>query len=86
MDNILNTQEVHNYYIINSETNIIENVVVATEDVARQMNLKPVYDNAWIGDIYNPPEIEPELNPDKDTVEYINQNMSDSLSDGINEI
>ena len=34
-------QEMKNYYIVNSETKIIENVVVATEDVAKDMGLDP---------------------------------------------
>lgn len=75
-------QEMKNYYIVNSETKIIENVVVATEDVAKDMGLFETYEGAWIGDVYSPPIPEEELNPDKDTLKY----MDNALNDGINEI
>lgn len=76
-----NTQPTSNYYVID-ENNLITNVIVATEDVALEMNLKPVYEGAWIGDTYNPP-IEPkEINPDEDTIKYI----ENSIQDGIDSI
>ena len=71
-----------NYYMINSETNIIENVVVATPSVAKEMNLYPVYDGAWIGDKYNPPKVEEPIEPDEDTLEY----MSNALNEGIEQV
>ena len=72
--------------MINSETNIIENVVVATQSVAKEMNLYPVYDGAWIGDEYNPPKVEESvtIEPDSDTIEYINDYMTNALNEGIN--
>lgn len=77
----INTQPTSNYYVID-ENNFITNVIVATEDVALEMNLKPVYEGAWIGDTYNPP-IEPEeITPDEDTIKYI----GDSIQDGIDSI
>ena len=75
-------QETKNYYMVNSETKIIENVIVATEDVAKEMGLFETYENAWIGDVYNPPIPEKELNPDEDMLEY----MNDALQKGIEEI
>ena len=73
-----------NYYIVNPETNIIENVVVATPSIAKEMNLYPVYDGAWIGDEYNPPKVEEPITiePDEDTLEY----MSNALNEGIEQV
>ena len=77
-----NEEQPSNYYMINPETNIIENVVVATPSVAKEMNLYPVYDGAWIGDEYNPPKMEEPIEPDEDTLEY----MSNALNEGIEQI
>ena len=77
----INTQLTSNYYVID-ENNLITNVIVATEDVALEMNLKPVYEGAWIGDTYNPPIESEEINPDEDTIKYI----GDSIQDGIDSI
>ena len=90
-DNINNTnitleieEQPSNYYMVNLETNIIENVVVATPSVAKEMNLYPVYDGAWIGDEYNPPKAEElvTIEPDEDTLEY----MSNALNEGIEQV
>lgn len=83
INNIIEEQP-SNYYMINPETNIIENVVVATLSVAKEMNLYPVYDGAWIGDEYNPPKVEVSvtIEPDEDTLEY----MSNALSEGIDSL
>lgn len=77
-----NEEQPSNYYMINPETNIIENVVVATPSVAKEMNLYPVYDGAWIGDLYNPPKVEEPIEPDEDTLEY----MSNALNEGIEQV
>ena len=75
-------ENIQNYYVVDSETNLITNVVVATEEVALEMGLKLVYEGAWIGDEYNP-SIESEvISPDEDTVKY----MDNALQDGIEEI
>lgn len=75
-------ENIQNYYVVDSKTNLITNVVVATEEVALEMNLYPVYDGAWIGDEYNPPKVEEPIEPDEDTLEY----MSNALSDGIEQV
>ncbi len=43
-----------NYCIINSD-NIIENIIVASPDFAKENNLPPSYPSASIGQPYNPP-------------------------------
>lgn len=48
------------YCIVTS--GIIENIVIAEADVAETMNFLPWYDEAKIGDTYNPPP-EPEPEP-----------------------
>lgn len=75
-------ENIQNYYVVDKDTNIITNVVVATEEVALEMGLYPVYDGAWIGDEYNPPKVEEPIEPDEDTLEY----MSNALSDGIEQV
>ena len=77
-----NEEQPSNYYMTNPETNIIENVVVATSSVAKEMNLYPVYDGAWIGDEYNLPKVEEPIEPDEDTLEY----MSNALNEGIEQV
>ena len=39
-------ENIQNYYVVDSETNLITNVIVATEEVALEMGLKPVYEGA----------------------------------------
>ena len=77
-------EKVQNYYVVDKDTNMITNVVVATEEVAKEMNLYPVYDGAWIGDEYNPPKVEEPvtIEPDEDTLEY----MSNALNEGIEQV
>ena len=71
----------YNYCILNSQ-NIIENIIVCENDeIASQFNAVPSYETARIGDAYNPPKV---LNPDSDTVEYINDYMTNALEEGIN--
>ena len=79
-------EKVQNYYVVDKDTNMITNVVVATEEVAKEMNLYPVYDGVWIGDEYNPPKVEESatIEPDEDTLEYINDYMTNALNEGIN--
>ena len=73
-----------NYCVVN-ESNIIANIVVAEPDVAEQMGFLFCYEELRIGDEYiipKPEEPEEEINPDEDTVKY----MDKGLTDGINDI
>ena len=65
------------------ENGIIVNTVVSDEENAILFNLFPSYETARIGDQYNPPKV---LNPDSDTVEYINDYMTNALEEGINSL
>ena len=75
-------EEYMNYLLV--KNNIIENIIVCENDfIASQFNVYPSYETARIGDTYNPPKV---LNPDSDTVEYINDYMTNALEEGINSL
>ena len=72
-----------NFCILN-DSNIIENIIVIEDtdlETIEYFKGYPSYETARIGDQYNPPKI---LNPDSDTVEYINDYMTNALEEGIN--
>ena len=56
-----------NYCIVNDE-NIIENIIVADEEFAELIGAKPSYDEATIGETYNPPAPDPTWNEDVDAM------------------
>ena len=69
-------------YLLLDENNIITNtIIIEDEDIIAYYDAKPYYPGAGIGLEYNPPKI---LNPDSDTVEYINDYMTNALEEGIN--
>lgn len=72
-----------NFCILN-DSNIIENIIVIEDtdlETIEYFKGYPSYETARIGDTYNPPKV---LNPDSDTVEYINDYMTNALNEGIN--
>ena len=71
------------YLVVDSSTNLITNIIVADAQFAKEMGFYPEYEGSAIGLEYNPPKPEEEINPDEDTVKYINSNMSNALVDGI---
>lgn len=74
-----------NFCILN-DSNIIENIIVIEDtdlETIEYFNGYPSYDTARIGDKYNPPKV---LNPDSDTVEYINDYMTNALEEGIDSL
>lgn len=72
-----------NYCIINSD-NIIENIIVASPDFAKENNLPPSYPSASIGQPYNPPaptyESYTGTGTDSITIPYLSKPQSIILS------
>ena len=75
-----NTQDI--YLLVDKETNLITNTIIIQDtEIIAYYDAKPYYSGAGIGLEYNPPKV---LNPDSDTVEYINDYMTNALEEGIN--